>query len=95
MEDTTTSILFALVAGVLTLFGMSFFSKRKNDRAIKEHTKTKEEVLEREMDIARSEGYLAAEEDTRKLVREQLSKELDKELSNEDMVDFINDRYND
>ena len=95
MEELLSNSSSLLVVGVLAMFGFSYFNKYRNNKTIEEHKKTRDEVLKREMDIARAEIYLDSEESERKEIRKGLSRELDKELSHEEMVNFISDRYTD
>ena len=83
----------ALVGGIVVFLGSNFLKRRKNNKALQQHKQTKEEVLKRELDIAKSEAYLEAEESKREEIRKELSKELDKDLSHDGMVDYINNRY--
>lgn len=88
---------FGVIAaiGFAIVFGRDFLNNRRNAKVLKEHEEVKEEVAEKETEITENEKLLEAEKAKREKLKKEKEKELGREVSNEELNDFFNERYPD
>ena len=86
--------LIEIVVSVITLFLAGFFIKKaKNNSVLADQEEVKDEINKAEVEKARNEEKLKNEALKREEIKAELEKELNREVSDEELVDFINKRY--
>jgi len=78
--------LIAALAG-----GLFFYrSKAKTAESLNANIETKEKVIKEDAEIAKDQGKLEAESGRREAISDTVQKEVEKELPNESLVNFLN-----
>lgn len=87
------SLVGILAAIIAALLGGFFYQKNRKDSAegLLENQETKEALTKIDGSIAKNEGLAAAEEEKRKQLEEDAEKEKAKNVSKDDLLDFLND----
>jgi phage shock protein A len=84
------TILFGIIAALL---GGFFLQKNKKDsaEALLQNQETKEKLTKVDESIAKNDGLAAAEDYKRKQLEQQANEEKAKNVTKDDLLDFLND----
>ena len=93
MEDVLSNLgIVGIVIGAI-LIGGGFLTKFKNNAALDQNDEGNKEVAEKEKEVAVIDAKLKDEQQKRELIKEQYKKETGREITDEELNDFFNDRY--
>tara|TARA_R110000803_G_scaffold200258_4_gene264559 strand:- start:180 stop:458 length:279 start_codon:yes stop_codon:yes gene_type:complete len=88
--DKVKDFLVGLGLILLAVFGIN---KLKNEQALDEHEEALEAVKKMEEEKAQAQGALEVLEEMREEARIVLAEKLDRRATNEEVNDFLNNRY--
>ena len=86
-----TTIL-AIIAAFAAIFGFNYLSKKTDDAVLAENNRVKDKLKETDVKIEENNRELQTEDIKRSQLREDIKKEQDEKVSNDDIIDFFNGR---
>ena len=78
---------------VVALFGAGFLKKYKNNQALKDHDDSDDEINRKEGEFDAIMKEMQAEDEMLNKLREKIEKEQNREITDEELKDFFDKRY--
>lgn len=86
------NIVIGIIVGIFGGIALFFKSKASNAESLNSNAKTMDEINVSARQIAESSGLVSAEEKKREAIQKTTDSESNKEVTNEDLSKFFNDR---